>query len=303
MAQFKPPESNNVLLGLALALCGNAVFSLQDAVVKWLVADYAVFQVLFTRSVVIVAISIAFTGRTVFRGIWKSPNKPSLLLRAGCMLTAWLCYYTAARSLKLPDLVTLYYSSPLIITVMSIFLLNERVRWYRWLAVGVGFAGVVVAANPTGRADLLPAGLVLVAASLWALANILMRRISSTESTEVQMMFTSGSMALFCGATLPWLWHMPSLFDAGLMLGIGCVAGLGQYLLFESIRHAPASVVAPVSYTSLAWAFLWGLVIWGDFPDRAVFTGAGLILCGSLIVVVSEWRNARARRRAAADAL
>lgn len=297
MTKLRAPETGNVLLGIALALSANAVFSSQDAVVKWLVADFAVLQVLFTRSLVIAVIAATVYRRTAIPGIWKTRHKAALALRAAAMIVAWLCYYSAARSLALADLVTLYYASPLIITVMSIFILGERVSWARWLAVTVGFAGVVVAANPTGRPDLLPAGLVLVAATLWAWANILMCQISASESTEVQMLFTGVTFVVVSLPALPWIWVTPDLFTLGLMFGIGCAAALGQYLMYESVRHAPASAVAPSSYTSLGWAFLWGWVIWHDVPDPTVVAGASLILLGSLIIVVSEWLNARARRR------
>ena len=282
-----------MLFGLAIALSANAVFSVQDAAVKWLVADYAVLQVLFTRSLVTALIAGAVFWRTAFRGILRSRNKPALLLRATAMVVAWLCYYTAARSLVLADLTTLYFAAPLIITVMSIYILGEQVRWTRWLAVIVGFAGVVVAANPTGRPDLVPAGLVLVAATLWAWASILMRKISATETTDVQMLFTGLAFVIACAPALPWIWVTPDPFTLSVMLGIGGCAALGQYLMYESVRHAPASAVAPCSYTSLGWAFLWGWVIWRDIPHVTVFAGAALILLGSLIIVGSEWWKAR----------
>ena len=86
-------------------------------------------------------------------------------------------------------------------------------------------------------------------------------------------------------------------------VGIGCAAAFGQYLMYESVRHAPASAVAPCSYTSLGWAFLWGWVIWHDIPEKTVVAGACLILVGSIIILVSEWRNARARRLAALNGI
>lgn len=281
------------MLGLSLAIAGNAVFSIQDAVVKWLVADYTVWQVLFMRSVTIAMIALIFAWRTAVRGILASPNRPALLFRAVVMLTAWLCYYNAARALKLPDLVTLYYASPLFVTVLSILVLGERVNLARWVAVSIGFVGVVIAANPTGRPDLAPALLVLVAAFLWGWSNILMRRISASENTQTQMLFTNGAFILMCGVTMPFFWRQPDGFELLLMLGIGITSGIGQYCVYESVRHAPASLVAPCSYTALVWSFLWGFLIWGDLPEQTVLAGASLILSGSVIVVVSEWRRRR----------
>ncbi len=301
MTRFRAPETGNVMFGLALALSANAVFSFQDAVVKWLVADYAVLQILFIRSLAIAIVAVAVYRKKAILGLVKSRHKPALALRAAAMVIAWLCYYTAARSLVLADLVTLYYAAPLIITVMSIFILGEKVNAARWVAVVVGLIGVIVAANPTGRPDLLPAGLVLVAACLWAWANILMRQISASESTEVQMLFTGLAFVVACAPALPWIWVTPPPLTFAMMAGIGAFAAVGQYLMYESVRHAPASAVAPTSYTSLGWAFLWGWVIWRDIPESTVFAGAGLILLGSVIIVGSEWWRARQRRRGGGD--
>lgn len=163
----------DVLAGLGLASVAYALFAIQDATVKWLVADYTVWQVLFVRSATIVLLS-SVAARPVGLGrALRSPNKPVLLLRAAATLSAWLCFYSAARHLGLADLVTLYYAAPLFVTVLSIILLGEQVTAARWAAVVVGLAGVLIAANPTGRPDLWPALLVLAAALLWALSTIL----------------------------------------------------------------------------------------------------------------------------------
>jgi S-adenosylmethionine uptake transporter len=291
--RLRPPTTGNTLFGLGLAIIGNAVFSVQDPAVKWLVADYTVWQVLFIRSLVITAIAVGLAWKTGRARVLASPNKPALVMRAMIMLVAWLLYYNAARSLTLPDLVTLYYASPLFITVLSIVVLGEQVNSARWVAVFVGFAGVVIAANPTGRPDLVPALLVLAAAFLWGLSNILMRRISASETTETQMLFTNSAYLIMCGTAMFYVWRPPSLLEFVLMAGIGISSGVGQYCVYESVRHAPASLVAPCTYTALLWSFLWGYVIWGDLPTGAVLVGAGLILSGSAIVVVAEWRRRR----------
>jgi S-adenosylmethionine uptake transporter len=285
----------STLAGVGLAVAGYAVFSLQDAAVKWLVADYTVWQILFVRSVTITTITITIARRSGLGRALRSPNKPALLLRACVILGAWLCYYNAARDLGLADLTTLYYAAPLFVTVLSILLLGERVTMARWAAVGLGFIGVVVAANPAGRPDLMPAVLVLTAALLWAWSNILIRQIISVESTLNQMLFSNGAFLLVCGATMPWMWRAPDVEGLSLMIGLGVASGLGQYLLFESFRRAPASVIAPCEYTGLIWAFLLGFLVWGDVPTVAVFVGAGVIVAASLLIVLSEGRRGRVR--------
>ena len=137
-------------------------------------------------------------------------------------------------------------------TVLSIVLLKERVHATRWIAVGLGFAGVVVAADPAGRPDLLPAGLVLVAAALWAWSNILVRQIMAYETTLNQMLFSNGAFVLMAGVTMPWMWRAPDLEAWLLMVGLGTLSGVGQFLLYEGFRRAPASAIPSTSPSSAA---------------------------------------------------
>jgi drug/metabolite transporter (DMT)-like permease len=286
-------SSDNPRWGVLLAIFGYGIFSCQDAIVKWLVMhDYLIFQILFVRSVTITAISLGVGGKSGMLAVARSRNKAGLGLRAALMLGAWLCYYNAARQLPLPDLVTLYYAAPIIVTVMSIFILRETVGFWRWSSVIVGFVGVAIAANPTGRPELWPALLVLVAATFWAIATILVRKIMHAEPTINQMIFTNGAFALFCGALMPWLWQQPSTFELALMVGLGLLSGTGQYLLYESFRHAPASVIAPTEYTALVWAVILGYLIWQDLPTQTGIVGAVLIVASSLIVMVGERKRA-----------
>ncbi|WP_374384534.1 DMT family transporter [Dongia sp.] len=281
--------TDNTQWGLLLAIAGYSVFSGQDAIVKWLVMhDYVIFQVLFVRSLTISIIAFSVGGKTGMLGVLRSSNKGGLALRAGLLLSAWLCYFTAAKYLPLPDLVTLYYAAPLIVTVMSIFILHEKVNAWRWASVIVGFIGVAIAANPTGRAELWPALLVLVAATFWAFATMLVRKIMHAEPTINQMIFTNGGFTLLCGAFMPFLWHTPSLFDLGLMVGLGLLSGAGQYLLYESFRHAPASVIAPTEYTALASSVVLGYLVWHDLPTHTGIIGAVMIVASSLIVMWGE---------------
>jgi drug/metabolite transporter (DMT)-like permease len=284
--------------GILLTIAGYFLFSLQDATVKWLVAGHPVTQILFMRSITIAAVCLLVGRERLVRRCIDSPNKLALLLRGALILVAWSCYYTAARSLQLAQLVTIYFAAPLIVTVLSVLILGERVRWPRWIGVGLGFVGVAIACN-AGRVGVgLPAALVLLAASLWAYANVLVRQISRTEATLTQMLFSNATFTLVCGLTLPWLWAPTSPRQFALMLTLGLIGAGAQYLLFEGFRLADASLVAPFEYTALVWAFCLSFLVWGDIPKRPVFVGAGLILASGLLVIGGEWHRARRARRA-----
>ena len=177
-------------------------------------------------------------------------------------------------------------------TVVGAGSLKEQVHWQRW-AGSPSACGRHHRRDPGHVGITLPVFLVLLAA-VWAYTNILVRQISRFETTVVQMLFSNAAFTLACGATLPWIWVHVSLWDLGLMMALGLIGAMGQYLLFEGFRLAAASLVAPFEYTSLIWAFCLSYLIWGDIPKAQVFLGAGLIILSGMFVVFGEWQ---ARRR------
>jgi len=280
-------------MGIGLGVLAYAMFSMHDASIKWLVAELPIWQVLFCRSLTIVIFCLAFGRAKLLARALATPLKPNLAVRGAVTLVAWLCYYTASRSLPLAQLLSLYFASPLAVTVLAGPLLGEHVTRARWGAVLVGFAGIIMATDPLDVRLSLPTVLVLIAAALWGYGVILMRRIARRESSMLQMLYTNGTFLLGTGIACVFTWQMPSWSEAGLLLAIGVLGGLAQFALFEGCRHAPASVMATVEYTALVWAFILGYVIWGDIPVPAVFIGAAMILLAGMLLVVSERRAAR----------
>jgi drug/metabolite transporter (DMT)-like permease len=283
--------------GVALAVAAYFVFSLQDATVVWLVADNSVWEILFVRSLTAALLCLALGRGALLRRTIATDRKGPLLLRGAVLLAAWLCYYSAARYLGLAELTTIYFAAPLMVTAMSVVLLKETVGWWRWAGTALGFVGVIIACDPGGVGLTWAVALVLLSAVLWAYSGILVRQISAHESTPTQMLFSNALFALACGATLPWTWTGPAAVDIALMAALGLIGAGAQYMIIESYRLAPASLVAPFEYTSLVWAFILTYLIWADIPKTAVFAGAAVIMASGLLVILVEWR---AGRRAAA---
>lgn len=281
------------MFGVALAVAGYFLFSLQDALVKWLVADNSVWQILLVRSLTILLLCVAIGRGPLLRQAVATPRKTALMLRGAVILAAWLCYYSAARYLQLAELTTIYFAAPMIVTVLSVMILGERVAWSRWGGTAIGFVGVVIACDPGGVGITGPVALVLISAALWAYSNILVRRISMVETTLMQMLYSGLTFAAACLAALPWTWQAPTALDIGLMVALGVVSAAAQYLLLEGIRRAPASLIAPFEYSSLLWAFLLSYAIWLDVPRLPVFVGAAIILCSGLLVIAGETRMHR----------
>jgi drug/metabolite transporter (DMT)-like permease len=275
-------------LGVGLALLAYSLLSLQDATIKWLVGALPVWQVLFGRSVVIVSVCLARGRGDLLRCAVTTQTRNMLLVRSAVALAAWLCYFTAARTLPLGQLLTLYFAAPVMVVLLAGPLLSERVGGARWAAIGVGFAGTVAATNPAALSASAATGLVLIAAALWAYGTILMRQIARRESSLVQMLFTNVFFLVATGLASALTWHAVTPAEAGLLFAAGALGGAGQFCLLEAARRAPASLTAPMEYTALIWAFLLGFAVWGDFPTRGVVTGACLIFAAGAILLVSE---------------
>lgn len=293
----KPLGGATVLRGIGYSVVGYFLFSLQDATIKWLATSFTSPQILLMRSLVVVPFCLVLFGPSVAPRALVSPMRFRLLLRSIVIVIAWAFYYTAARYLQLAELVTIYFSSPLLVAALAPIILKERVPWSRWASVCIGFVGVIVAVRPTHLHQPVPILLALAAAALWAYTSILIRQVVATASTPVVMFVSNLTILGVCGALMPWLWQPITWRQLALMLLVGCFGMGGQFMSTEAIRLAPASVVAPISFSSLLWAFLLGLAIWGDVPDIAVFVGAGLILLSGLVVTGAEFWTLRRGRR------
>ena len=277
-----------VLAGILLTGGAYFLFSAQDAAIKLLVVGISVWQIMFFRSVTILAACAAIGGRRLFVDTARSPIARPMLVRSAFTLGAWLCYYNAARALQLAELTTIYYAAPIIVTVLSVFMLGETVPLLRWLAVLVGFAGVFIACDPTRLGLSLPTLLVLAAALLWAIAVVLLRKTALKERTTIQLVLNNFYFLLFSAVPALLWWRMPDGGQVLLLVSVGALGGMAQYLLFEGMKRAPVSIVAPFEYTSLVWAFALGFAIWGDVPRREVFLGAALIVAAGLLVLGNE---------------
>lgn len=277
-----------VLAGILFTAAAYFLFSAQDASIKLLVAGMTVWQIMFFRSVTVLAACGAIGGRTLFADTANSPIVRPMLVRSAFTLAAWLCYYNAARSLQLAELTTIYYAAPIIVTVLSVVMLGETVPLLRWAAVFVGFVGVFIACDPARLGFSVPVLLVLAAALLWGIAVVLLRKTAMQERTTIQLVLNNFYFLLFSAVPALIWWRMPDAPQLMLLMSVGALGGVAQYMLFEGMKRAPVSIVAPFEYTSLVWAFALGFAIWGDVPRTEVFTGAALIIGAGLLIVGNE---------------
>lgn len=281
---------NRILSGILLTSFSYFLFSVQDASVKWLVAALPVWQVLFVRSVTILALCTAIGRGPLLRRAAGSPIVKPMFVRNLLLLAAWLSFYTASRDLGLAELTTLYYASPIVVTILAIPILGETVPLNRWVAVLTGFVGVLIACDVFGKglSISLPVYLALQAAIFWGIGTILLRKTALAESTMVQMTISSGLLVLFTGVVAPFVWSPLGLAQTALMAGTGVLAGIAQFALFEGMRRAEVSLLAPFEYSSLVWGFVLGFLVWNEVPTGNVFFGAALIFAAGMVIIAAE---------------
>ena len=275
------------LAGIGLMLVGIFFFALNDALGKWLISTYSLGQLLLVRSaaaLVLLAPFIWREGLTPFRG---APRPLIQWLRPVFSTLELGCFYWALAYMPLADVMTFYLASPIYVTAVSPFLLGEDVGWRRWAAVIAGFAGVMIALNPSAQ-SLTPAAMVAIVGSVsFSVLMILTRQVRGTSDTV--LVTTQMIGALIAGAVLaPFTWVPLTWSDGGLLVVLGAVATAAHICVNRSLKLAPASLVVPYQYTTIVWAIILGYVFFGDIPRTAMLVGAAIIIAAGIYIFIRE---------------
>jgi drug/metabolite transporter (DMT)-like permease len=281
---------NASLAGIATMLLGILLFALNDAMGKWLLSTYTVGQVLVMRSTAALLVILPFVVRQGARRTLR-PERPGLqVLRVVFGSFEVALFYIAVVYLPLADAMTIWLAAPVWVVILAALLLGERVDARRWLAVAAGFAGVVVALNPTGASLTMPALIAVLGSVLFAAMMIAGRQLRGTP--DVTLVFWQTLGALVMGLLLtPFGWESPSLTDAALLGLLGIVAMAGHICVTRSLKLAEASVVVPYQYTLIVWALIFGWFVFGDWPTPAMLWGGALIVVAGLALLVMERRE------------
>ena len=285
-------------MGILMMLLGMSLFSINDALGKWLVSEYPVAMLLAIRSLFGAVLLAPMIWREGVRAVFAVDRMPLHLLRVGCVTGEVACFYWAVRDLPLANVMTIYMAAPLIVTALSVPLLGEKVGWRRWAAVLAGFAGVVVVLNPTGQFDPIPSLVALLGTAIFAFGMIATRLLRQSSNLTLVSFQTFGTG--FVGvASLPMVWVPPPGLDFVLMGALGITALAGHAAMNRSLQLSPAAVVVPFQYVSIIWAVVLDLLVWGTAPTLRIAVGALLIIGSGLFVF---YREQRLNRGAAAEA-
>lgn len=292
------PLRHDIRRGAALMVLSHALFTAMAALVKALGDRIPVVEIMFFRSALALPVVAVILARG--RGGWASLRTrrfPAHVARACTGTAAQACSFFALVALPLAVQTALGYTTPLFVTILAIPFLGERVGLHRWSAVVAGFLGVLVIA--AGQGVLAPAEAVstlvvlgtvaAVAQGLFSAATtLLVRQLSSTESSATITMWQSLLMTAFTLAALPFFWVTPGWHDLALLVAVGLVGGAAQWMLTEAWASAQVSAVAPYSYSALIWAMLLGWLVWGDVPGLAMLAGSALIVAAGLYILHRE---------------
>jgi len=289
----------------ALSLCsGVAIFSGQDWIIKLLSGAYPVHQAIAIRGVVAVLILLAFIAWSGKIGSLRSKRMGLLIVRGLVLMMAYTTYYLALPSMKLANVVALWFTVPLFVTALSVPFLGEKVGPRRWAATIVGFVGVLIIQRPLTAnfnvASLLP----LASALTYSISALMARRMGETESAPVMSFYqnlvyllVALVMAAFLGSgayegttdpSLAFLvrgWATPSLLHLALLAACGVIASIATVLLTQAYRMAPANFVACFEYTAIIWAIFGGYVFFGETVDLYSIAGSALIVVAGLYVL------------------
>jgi drug/metabolite transporter (DMT)-like permease len=295
VAVYRVAPGKAVLYMIAAA----ALLTALDVGVKWLAADYPIPQIAFLRYLVGLGIAAAIASRLGGLRTLRTHRAGGHLLRSALNLATMLSLYYAFRAMPLADALAISYASPLIVTALSVPLLGERVGPRRWTAVVVGFAGVLIIVRPGGEGIALPALLALASAFCYALTLITSRQLSTTESSHTILFYYSVWVLVAMGAVLPWQWSTPAWADLPVFLFVGVSGSLGQFCLAQALRYGEASMLAPIDFTAILWAILFGFLFWRDVPSWTMIGGAALVIATSIYIAHREARSGWPNRRSA----
>ena len=278
--------SKNQLGFLYMFLCVCA-FSIMDLIVKWS-EHYPLGEVLFFRGFFGLLFYFFIIPKERLKDFYYTKRVGLHFLRCTFGLIALLAIFTALRNLPLATVVSISFAAPIFATIFSIFFLSEKVGFFRWLAVFVGFIGIVIIAEP-GFSSL---NIYYVYPIIFCLGlsyvAITIRQLSTTEPVWLISLNFSAAITLASIFTIPFGWIMPNIKDLILLSLIGVFGGVANLWLSQSYKFSEVSLVTPLKYLALVFAIIFGFFIWDEVPTFKTLIGASLVIISSVIIFRRE---------------
>ncbi|SIO30434.1 DMT family transporter [Vannielia litorea] len=280
-------RSNNIK-GALLALLAFALFSAHDVVVKTLGASFTTFQIIFFSVLLSFPLVMLMLMRDTTRGNLIPRHPWWTALRTGSAVVTGLCIFYAFASLPMAQVYAIIFAMPLIITVLSIPILGETVGMHRWGAVVVGLVGVIVVLRP-GQSDLEFGHLAaLVGACTGSLVSIIVRKIGQDERSAVLLLYPMMANFAVMACALPFVYVPLELEELGLVGLMALLAFGGGLCSILAYKAGDAAIVAPMQYSQMIWAAVYGSFFFGEHVDQVTWIGAGIIIASGIYIVLRE---------------
>ncbi len=289
---LKTDSARSRRIGIALVTAATFCFAILDACAKWAVQSLPVVQVVWLRFATHVVLMVLLLAPLHGAGLWRMASPRLHLLRAAMLASMTGLNFWALQYLQLAETGAIQFSVPILIALLSAAWLGERLDARRWLAIVIGFAGVLLVIRP-GAAGFHPAiGLSVLNALLYAAFNLLTRRMAATETPEaMQLLSACGAAAVLAvPALLVWQWPADAL-SWGVILLCGLMGGVGHLCVAMAHRYASAAVLGPFLYQQILYMTLWGWLVFAQVPDALVVAGAAVVVASGLYLLALEVRR------------
>ena len=274
--------------GAIYALVAMAIYATHDAVVKHLGAQYSAIQIVFFAALLSFPLLSVILLNDKREGHLRPIHPWWVTARAVATVINGVTAFYAFGHLPLAQVYPILFATPLFITVLSIPVLGERVGWHRWAAVVIGLIGVLIVVRP-GQAELtLGHVAALVSALLGAFAAISVRKIGKDERSVVLLLSPLLGNVLAMGAALPLVWVPLQLADLGFMAIVALFGLTAAFLSILSYRAGEAAIVAPMQYSQILWAVLFGWVLFDERPDAPTLIGAAVVIASGIYILFRE---------------
>ncbi len=279
--------SNN-LRGILWALCATAASSIAAIMVKFAALDFHVLQILFFRQIIIFLSVVPAVTRTFPQNL-KTAFPLIHAIRLTGAFIALSAGFWAVSTLPLTTATVLFFSRTFFVTLLAAWFLSEPFGSHRLGAIALGFLGVLIVVRPSlqGMAD--PNALVAIAGAIAAaVAAVTVRKLSQTETTATLLVYQAIVVGGLSGIAMFWYWVTPDLKQLALLLGIGVLATLAQWLAIKALRLGEAGIISSIGYTQLIYATLLGFLFFAEIPDQFTVLGAAVIVCASIYTIRRE---------------
>ena len=267
---------NKSTMGIIMMIMAVAILTGMNVMVKMIGTSYHPTQITFMRSLIAMMLIFPFLIKAGGLSLLKTKRPGLHLMRSLAGTLGNILYFYAFQRMTVGDVMVISQAVPLFVTIFAVLFLSERVGIRRWVAVLVGFLGVIIAIDPAGNFHVT--SLIAVAATgCWASTILFMRKLGATESPYTVTFIFMTVCTTITACIQPWVWQTPTPRMLVLILGIGISGALGQMLMSTALKYAKASVVSPFNYTGIIWAIGFDLVLWDIIPAWTTILGAGII--------------------------